>query len=294
MSVREEAITIQCAGETMLGILTKASEPTPLGVLIVVGGPQYRVGSHRQFLLLSRTLATAGYPTLRFDYRGMGDSTGRQVSFEQAGPDIGAAIDALTADSPGMRQVVLWGLCDAASASLLYFHETRDPRVAGLVLLNPWVRSAATLARTQVKHYYLKRLFQREFWHKLLSGRLGVGRAIAGFRDNLRLATAGLGPNNATQSPFQDRMAEAMRRFPGKLMLILSGDDYTAKEFLECARSSNAWSGVLSRVGLTRVDIDAADHTFSSSAWRQEVEQATLTLLRQLSPTPAGAESGVR
>jgi exosortase A-associated hydrolase 1 len=293
MSIREEVITIQCAGETMLGILTNTGEPASLGVVIVVGGPQYRVGSHRQFLLLSRMLAAAGYPTLRFDYRGMGDSSGGQPNFEEVGPDIAAAIDALVANSPGMRQVVLWGLCDAASASLLYYRETRDPRVAGLVLLNPWVRSAAMLARTQVKHYYLKRLFQREFWRKLLSGKLGVGRAISGFRDNLRLATARPEPRSATQAPFQDRMAEAFQQFPGKLMLILSGDDYTAKEFLECVRSSSAWSGVLSHLGLTRVDIEDADHTFSSSAWRQEVEQATLAWLRQLPPIP-GAVPGVR
>ena len=34
---------------------------------------------------------------------------------------------------------------------------TRDPRVAGLALLNPWVRSDAGLARARVKHYYRQR-----------------------------------------------------------------------------------------------------------------------------------------
>jgi len=52
------------------------------GVLIVVGGPQYRVGSHRQFLLLSRRLAAEGHPVMRFDYRGMGDASGAMRGFE--------------------------------------------------------------------------------------------------------------------------------------------------------------------------------------------------------------------
>ena len=42
------------------------------GMLIVVGGPQYRAGSHRQFTLLARDVAATGVPTMRFDYRGMG------------------------------------------------------------------------------------------------------------------------------------------------------------------------------------------------------------------------------
>jgi alpha/beta superfamily hydrolase len=45
-------------------------------VLVIVGGPQYRAGSHRQFTLLARSLAEQGFAVLRFDYRGMGDSTG--------------------------------------------------------------------------------------------------------------------------------------------------------------------------------------------------------------------------
>ena len=39
-------------------------------MVIVVGGPQYRAGSHRQFTLLARHIAAAGYPVLRFDARG--------------------------------------------------------------------------------------------------------------------------------------------------------------------------------------------------------------------------------
>jgi len=46
------------------------------------------VGSHRQFVQLARRLAKQGYPTLRFDYRGMGDSEGVYRSFENVGPDL--------------------------------------------------------------------------------------------------------------------------------------------------------------------------------------------------------------
>ncbi|MFB1029241.1 MAG: hydrolase 1, exosortase A system-associated, partial [Thauera sp.] len=75
--MREIAQIFPCEGEELIGILAlPETAVTRLGVLVVVGGPQYRVGSHRQFVLLARALAKSGVPCMRFDYRGMGDATG--------------------------------------------------------------------------------------------------------------------------------------------------------------------------------------------------------------------------
>ena len=74
MNYAEQALVFDCAGERMLGIVAIPEAAQATGVLILVGGPQYRVGSHRQFLLLARRLATDGIAAMRFDFRGMGDS----------------------------------------------------------------------------------------------------------------------------------------------------------------------------------------------------------------------------
>ena len=88
---------------------------------------------------------------LRFDVRGMGDSSGTPPGFERIEDDIAAAIDALLAAVPETSGVVLWGLCDGASAALLYLDTTHDTRVVGLGIANPWVRSEVGLARTRVR-----------------------------------------------------------------------------------------------------------------------------------------------
>ena len=67
---------------------------------------------------------------MRFDFRGMGDSTGELRDFEEVNEDIGAAINAFQAHCPQLERIVLWGLCDAASASLLYWDSTRTPGLA--------------------------------------------------------------------------------------------------------------------------------------------------------------------
>ncbi|WP_210544221.1 hydrolase 1, exosortase A system-associated [Rhodoferax sp. PAMC 29310] len=289
MNFTEETAQFDCEGETLTGILAQPESPAQIGVLIIVGGPQYRAGSHRQFVLLSRALAAAGYAVLRFDYRGMGDSSGTQGDFEGVSMDIAAAIDALQERLPCVKQVALWGLCDAAAAALLYCHETQDSRVTGLCLLNPWVRSEASLARTQVKHYYVQRMQQKEFWLKLVRGGVAT-QALRGLLQNLRAAFGGSGgssagagagasgsnPSQSSLRPFQQRMAMAWHQFPGQVLLILSGDDYTAKEFLEFASTDPAWKSYSTHAHLTRHDVSGVDHTFSTADSRQKVEKITL------------------
>lgn len=282
MTYTEEATLFDCAGETLLGILARPDTPADTAVVVVVGGPQYRAGSHRQFVLLSRALAAAGVAVLRFDYRGMGDSSGAQRDFEGVSADIAAAIDILQQHLPGVKHIALWGLCDAAAAALLYCHDTQDPRVKGLCLLNPWVRSEASLARTQVKHYYLQRLQQKEFWLKLLRGGVAT-QALGGLLQNIRTAFGGTRANASgssqaatPQKPFQQRMATAWHQFPGQILLLLSGDDYTAKEFQEFASTDPAWKNHLAHARLQCHEVPGVDHTFSGAASRQQAERLTL------------------
>ena len=270
------ALRFDCAGEQLVGVLTHPKESrSDLAVLVVVGGPQYRVGSHRLFVKLGLELAEAGVPTLRFDVRGMGDSSGAQRSFEALSDDIGAAIDALQRAQPQVRRVVLWGLCDGASAALLYCHERPDPRVAGLCLLNPWVRSEATLARTHLRHYYLQRLTQREFWVKLLSGRVArkawnewwasvkAARAAGAAAGAAADSAAG-----AAHTPFPIRMALGLQRARVPTLLVLSGHDLTAKEFEDHAARDAHWRRAFAAFQhqLSRHALPQAAHTFSVPA----------------------------
>ena len=273
MNYTEETAVFACAGDTLLGILAIPETPADTGVIVIVGGPQYRVGSHRQFVLLSRALAAAGYAVLRFDYRGMGDSTGELHTFENVNEDIAAAISALQMAAPTLQNVALWGLCDGASAALLYCHAAQDARIKGLCLLNPWVRSEASLAKTQVKHYYTQRLRQKEFWLKLLSGKVATS-AASGLARNIKTAFSREGAKtNANDSqPFQTRMASGWSEFQGPMLLILSGEDYTAKEFLEYVAQNANWSNALDKTMLLRHDLQHADHTFSESGQRQQAE----------------------
>jgi exosortase A-associated hydrolase 1 len=272
----DEILPIGTGPSPLVGLLSlpASGDATERAVLVIVGGPQYRVGSHRQFVLLARQLASAGLAVLRFDASGMGDSPGAAATFEGRTPGIGAAIDALRQRLPHLKELTLWGLCDGASAALLYLDETADTRVNGLCLLNPWVRSEESLARAQLKFYYLGRLRQREFWRKLFRG--GVQwLALLDLLRNLRKAFDRPAAKRDA-GPFQTRMARVWRQFPGRILLLLSGLDLVAKEFIEYARSNPEWSGTLEQANVLVRELPEADHTFSNAVARAWVERQTL------------------
>lgn len=283
MTARELPFAFTCRGDALIGVYHQATGAPKRGVVIVVGGPQYRVGSHRQFVLMARTLAESGIPVLRFDYRGMGDSEGDFAGFEAIDLDIAAAIDAFTTHCPSLREIVLWGLCDAASAALFYAHQ--DARVRGLVMLNPWVRTTSGEAKTYLKHYYTARLFDAGFWRKLISGRFDFAKSMRSFAGMVRKSRGTGGPAapgaaerlaGDTMRPLPDRMAEGLRRFDGPLTLIMSGNDLTAREFEEAAKASPLWRQLLASRRVTRRDLPAADHTFSRRAWRDQIARWTV------------------
>jgi len=282
--VTERVVVFDCCGESLVGILHEPDATRhDLAVLVVVGGPQYRVGSHRQFVLMSRMLSDVGYPVLRFDHRGMGDSTGLQRSFDSVDDDIRAAIDALSAEIRGLRGMVIFGLCDAASAALIY--GCSDPRVVGLVLANPWVRTDVGRARTQVRHYYGQRLLTGSFWRKVMSGKFNPLDSLDSFVRAVLRAFGGAA-RIASDRPgtYIDQMLIGLAgyvRMGRPVLLLMSESDLTAREFDDLCHSSSAWREQISATNVSRVDLPEADHTFSSAKSLETATAAVLAWLTQ-------------
>lgn len=261
MTFYEQPLSFCCHDCWLYGILSTPVQPSSRGVLIVVGGPQYRVGSHRQFTLLARSLADNDIPTLRFDYRGMGDSDGAIRTFETIEDDLKSAIDQFFINVPSLKEVLIWGLCDAASAALFYAH--KDHRIAGLILVNPWVRTELGTAKVYLKHYYFSRLLQLDFWKKIVTGQFKFSNSFNFIAELIRKlitkeprATSTkefLATDLTTQSLQQgcelaslpDRMLDGLRQFTGKIFVITSGNDLTAKEFLDLINGMPDWKQTL-------------------------------------------------
>jgi pimeloyl-ACP methyl ester carboxylesterase len=96
-------------------------------------------------------LAGAGFPVLRFDYGGTGDSAGEAADADLVGwrDDIRRAADALR-ERAGVELVCLAGLRLGASLALQLASERHD--VAALILWEPIVSGAGYLAELGQQH----------------------------------------------------------------------------------------------------------------------------------------------
>lgn len=275
-------MVFDCGTDQLLGVLTRPmqSQAATMGVMIVVGGPQYRIGSHRQFVHLARFLASEGYAAFRFDYRGMGDSGGTMRTFESVEPDLHAAVEAFRASCPSMQRIVLFGLCDAASAILLA--APRLPRVHALILANPWVRQEHSLNRAVVRHYYRQRLLSGEFWRKLLSGRVSPLVAGSEFLGRIRsYVRRETGSQLSLADSFVDKMLLGWQ-LPTRKLLLLSGRDLTASEFNVLRTNDRRWRAEAHPGSMIEDTLADADHTFSSSNARDSMHASCRKFLAQI------------
>jgi exosortase A-associated hydrolase 1 len=216
-------ITFPCAGEMLTGTLDEA--PRTTGLLIVSGGNEIRIGAHRGMALLAARVAVAGHPVLRYDRRGIGDSTGANQGFEASAGDIAAAAAAFRDEAPHITRIVAFGNCDAASA-LALFH--RNAGIDALVLTNPWTieptddlpPAAAIRAR------YAERLKDPATWLRLLRGGIDISKLFKGLS---KIA----GQPSQAPTALPARIAGALEASPAPLTILLAERDNTAIAFRE-------------------------------------------------------------
>jgi pimeloyl-ACP methyl ester carboxylesterase len=142
--VRERVVRFG-PNQRLVGILTtgKAAQSDRPHVVIINAGIIHRVGPNRLYVDLARSVAALGFPVLRFDLAGLGDSDaapGGVSLAESAVADVAAAFDHLAA-TRNATQFLVFGLCSGANYAVLTAF--REPRVIGVMLIDP------TVARTR-------------------------------------------------------------------------------------------------------------------------------------------------
>lgn len=124
--------------QRLFGVLHQPEQAsTTEGWVLCHAFAEEKLWAHRVYVNLARKLAEQGYPVLRFDYRGYGDSEG---NFEDAGvddhiSDIGCAIGRLLEQVPELQSVGLLGLRYGATLAALAAEQ--DHHVSRLVMWDP-------------------------------------------------------------------------------------------------------------------------------------------------------------
>ncbi len=78
-------------------------------------------------------------------------------------------------------------------------------------------------------------------------------------------------------------MAHSLRRYEGRVLLILSGADLTAQEFETVVLKSSTMRAWRRDPRVTLRRLEGANHTYSRVLWRDQLHDWTVAWLRQFS-----------
>lgn len=176
---------------SLVGVLAEPSGDVAPGptVILLNAGTLHRIGPHRIYVKIARALVAQGFPVLRFDLSGLGDSLPRRDNLpyqESSLRETQAAMDFLSNAGGATRQFILMGFCGGADVT--FRAACCDPRVVGAALID-WYgyRTVGWYLR-----HYRSALTAAWAWKRLLGGNgAGGGRksepAVLGARKRGRV-----------------------------------------------------------------------------------------------------------
>jgi len=133
--VRERAVVFGDPPD-LVGVLTEPDgECRDRGVIILNAGIIHRVGPNRLHVRMARALASLGFPVLRFDFSGQGDS-GRRVdgsSYQESTALETESAIGLLQSATGVRDCLLMGICSGADAA--FRAALKNEQVGGVAMI---------------------------------------------------------------------------------------------------------------------------------------------------------------
>lgn len=255
--------TFACEESRLVATLDQASGAT--GLLVVTGGNELRSGAWAGQAQFAARIAAAGYPVLRFDRRGCGDSEGVNAEFRDSADDIATAMSAFRAQCPQVVRIVAMGNCDAASALML----ARGAGADALILSNPWTfdDDSGAAPPQAVRSHYRQRLGDLGAIKRLLTGQVAIMPLL---RSLVSASKAAAPPSTLAQD-----MVSGIASFTGPIRFPVASRDRTGLAFL------SGWDEADARV----MRCDDATHSFVEADARLWLVNATLELLSEVDIT---------
>lgn len=268
-----------CEGARCAASLDEGAATT--GLLIVSGGNEVLAGAHRGMAALASAVAAEGFPVLRYDRRGIGDSDGENGGFRSSSPDIAAAVATFRAEA-GVQRIVAFGNCDAATALALYCARSLPDSGIGLLLLaNPWSIDDVDLEDVEdqappmptasaIRARYLARIRDPQQWWRLLTGGVDLRKLFIGLRAAGGTADTKLTGLGAELIDAFDTIIEPAR-------ILLASRDRTAIAF----RAAFASAPAAVRNDYRILEFDTGSHGFADDAARDWLKVQVLNALAE-------------
>lgn len=266
----------------LVGVLTPAGDGASSlpAVVLLNAGLTHHVGPNRLSVRLARELAELGFPALRFDFSGVGDSPPRRDTLapeKSVFVETKEAMDYLER-AHGHRRFVLLGMCSGATIS--YLAARSEPRVVGVAMINAQGHlhgfdpelSRELRRRSLARHsrrIALKSSFRRKNWRKALRGQIEISKVVRMLFGNLLHrggASSRSEPVGAAADPVGG-MRELAERGVRLLHVYSEGDE--GLDYFHVVLGEERLAEI-ERDGLSRIEIiPGANHMFTLR-WSQD------------------------
>lgn len=265
---------IACEEEMLAATLDSGTGPTAL--LIVSGGNEIRSGAHSGMARLALRVSEQGFPVLRYDRRGIGESTGLNSGFLGSAQEIASAANFLRQEQPQVTSVIAFGNCDAATALALF---GPDAGIDGYILANPWVieptaepdTEEPTISSAAIRSRYWDRIKNPRTIIDLLSGKIDFGKLLKGLKQATR---------TEENSGLSLRLRDALSGLEETAHIVLAKRDTTARAFLAAWNSAD-FAQIREKSALAVDTLDSASHSFADDAAKNWLTEKILDALRK-------------
>lgn len=293
----------------LFGIMTEPVAPSASLPWIVMlnAGAAYRIGPGRIHVALARQLAALGYPCLRLDINGIGDSVVADPDKENdtyaasAFRDAGLVCDYLHAQQPS-RRIVLLGLCSGAYVAFQAAAQLPHPFIIESILINPlvffWkegmIINDTTIDQLVAWREYWNAIFKWSQWKMLFTGRTRTGfvGSLKRFAGHLTPRLQRLGRSAAASAKPEAQSGcghPARKDLPGDLSRVAAAgrtlamfvSDNDPGYFLLMYQARRKALQMMKQGSLQCHFIHQADHTFSTAQARETFYHSLTSHLHQ-------------
>ncbi len=284
-----ETVSFPCEGYQLRGSLHRPVDPgkSDTAIVILNQGPLDRSGAHRLSIKCARRWAAHGFPVLRFDARGVGDSEGDWAIPEDGASikklyknieegawalDARAGVDYVCA-ATSARNVVLTGVCGGAVSAL---HAAADHQsVVGVMMVGmpvrPWgeigIDSIVTSQVEQEAKGYAKKLGRWYAWRRFFTGESDY-RLLWGIGSRyIRSRVTGEHDDQFTSlNPSMLRSFHAVEASGKRMLFVFPENDYLWVEFRDLFLPT-----FTNRPPFDLHIIPDANHTFTEAQWQEQL-----------------------
>ena len=300
---RESAVRFAGPDRTLAGTLVLPDRPAGPGIVFVHGWSGIRSGPHGLLTTVARELGAAGFPSLRFDLGGRGESTGdgTAANLTTMAEDLVAAVQTLRERSDG-KEVILCGMCSGGNVAIGTL--PRLGPVTGLLMYSVYPFSDGDSFGRDVHrtwHFakvYWHKMGNPETWTRLVRGDINIKQVFNVLfghfrhRDKETTQPETETPTEKTRTratpdpslegrkqkdPPRKHLENLTRGTPARM--IYGGADPDADASRQYFGSFAEERGLPIEI----VDVDGANHNFSSRRWTEEIVRLSIDFCRSVS-----------